>query len=96
MDRWYGFTEKECYFCGHGELFATNEHYYFCPDCMALFTFLIIQKSCKHIKYGMPVAFHSPKYKAAKKKLHIRRTFQSGPWDWCCSYCGGECLADGW
>ena len=101
MHRWYGFTKDACYFCGHKELFATNEHYYFCPDCMALYTFLIVHKGCGSVGNCVPVnsriptAFHPPRYKAAKKKVFIKDsiTFKDR---WCCSKCGGEVMVDGW
>jgi len=101
MNRWYGFTEKSCYFCGLEELFTTNEHYYFCPDCMALYTFLIVHKGCGSVGNCVPVnsriptAFHPPRYKAAKKKVFIKDsiTFKDR---WCCSKCGGEVMVDGW
>lgn len=101
MNREYGLNKDKCYFCGHDELVLTNEHYYFCPNCMALFTFVIVWQGCgsvsECIKSGdrVPTTFHPPMYKEARSKVYIKRSITFND-SWCCSKCGSEVHADGW
>ena len=99
MYRSYGFTKKACHFCSHEEVLAFNEHFYFCPNCAALYTFPIIWwKKCEHIKNRIPLALNKPCYKEAQEKVHISKEVSvfDGTDFMCCSNCGMECHADGW
>jgi len=62
---------KKCYFCDQPRTILTNEHCIFCPNCMALYTFMLVRESnCEHIKNGVPTVRHSP-YKYKTDKVHV-------------------------
>ena len=91
----FGIIEETCYFCGQSKVIGFNEHYTFCPECSAIYTFMIIQrKSCEHITDDTPIAERSPWYKEYREKPHIlSNSYGTGQK---CSVCSKHVLADGW
>ena len=46
----FGIVQKECYFCEQPNTILFDEHYTFCPNCSAIYTFSMIQSSnCEHV-----------------------------------------------
>ena len=83
---------KKCYFCDQPRTILTNDHWVFCPHCMALYTFHIVHSSeCKHIKNGVPTVMHESAYNW--KTPYIRDKQSAGTMN--CSKCNAECEADG-
>ena len=89
--------EEKCYFCDKSTV-RFHEHYHFCPECSAIYTYLIVWKSnCKHIKDRMPTVIREPWYKELRmddKKPYIVDTKASGKQT--CSVCNKPCTSDGW
>lgn len=91
----FGIVHKECYFCGQPRTILFNEHYYFCPNCSAVYTFMIVQKAnCEHIKEGVPCAVREPWYKRNRTKPYILEANDSE--QQFCQICQMRCLVDGW
>jgi len=88
-----GNREEKCYFCGENTI-RFHEHYHFCPDCSAIYTYLIVLKSrCEHIKERTPTVIRQPWYKEVREgKAYIE---DLDKWQKC-SICGRACTADGW
>lgn len=82
-------SSGKCYFCGEDTV-RFHEHYFFCPECSAIYTYLIVWSSkCSHIKEGIPTVLREPWYADLRnKKAYIK--------DEKCSICHKECVADGW
>jgi|GEM_PF-7049265 len=95
----FGIVHEECYFCGQPRTILFNEHYIFCPNCAAIYTNMMIQKSdCDHIKDGVPVVISNPWFSASDRKLaktHIYLLDGVSTLQFC-SRCNSECIADGW
>ena len=89
--------EEKCYFCGTKTI-RFHEHYYFCPECSAIYTYLIIQQSsCTHITTGVdfPTVIRVPWYKKVRdNKIYIRDDYKDD--NQRCSVCSKICVADGW
>lgn len=84
--------KKKCYFCDNKRLIKFREHYYFCPECSCIYTYMIIQEShCKHTKDRIPVVNREPWYKEIRNKAYIKEGKLQ-----ICSKCGAKCIADGW
>lgn len=84
---------EKCYFCGKDAI-KFHEHYYFCPECSAIYTYLIVWKSnCKHIKDRIPTATRPPWYKDVREsKAYIEEVGENHR----CSICKKPCSVDGW
>jgi len=95
----FGTVMKKCYFCDQPRTILTNEHYTFCPNCTALYTFMLVQKSnCEHIKDGVPRILHVPNYPYTIDKPYIYEGYEEeghAIFDRC-SVCHTNCHADGW
>lgn len=92
----FGVSPEECYFCGQPNTVGFKEHYTFCPNCSAIYTFLIIQEShCDHIDpdKDIPCVERIPWYKSARNKVYIIKDTNG---DQRCSICDSVCMADGW
>lgn len=90
----FAISNEECYFCGKKETIRFHEHYTFCPDCSAIYTVSIIQRSgCEHIDRGVPEVLRAPWYKEARKKPYITEEVEGIQR---CSICQATCIADGW
>jgi len=86
---------EPCYFCDNKHTIGFKEHYYFCPSCSAIYTFMIVyRKSCEHITNKTPVIERPPWYKEHRKKPYILNN------NWgssrMCSICNKHVRADGW
>jgi len=100
-DAEFGIIEEECYFCGQSKVVLFDEHYIFCPYCMAVYTELMVKKSgCYHIKDGVPLAIRRPNIDIDEEKPSIvyvpGMKNSDGELLQMCSKCGAACLADGW
>jgi len=92
----FSITDEKCYFCGQPKVVRFNEHYTFCPNCAAIYTYLMIQKSnCKHIKDGIPLLIHMRWVKKDIKPYIYEEQLDDGEIQRC-SICGKICIADGW
>lgn len=89
---------NKCYFCSSKNLVFTNEHYIFCRDCMALYTFMeILESNCKHISNNTPVCLHAPVYKILRnRRPYIVISPENRLPEQYCSICTKKCIADGW
>jgi len=99
----FGISEEDCYFCGQPRTILTNEHYTFCPNCMALYTFMLIHGSeCNHVVGGTPVLLSSIYKITNANKPHIfedhEDLYSEGDPGviYRCSKCLAQCHADGW
>ena len=90
----FGIEHEKCYFCGQPRMVLFNEHYYFCPNCSAIYTSMIIQESnCEHIKKDTPYVSRSTWYgDDGKPYIHDTDDLKKQV----CSICGAECVTDGW
>ena len=107
----FGAEEEECYFCGQPRTIEFSEHYTFCPNCSAIYTTMIIQKSnCDHInnESRIPTVVREPWFANDRDKLHIYnrdklhiytgQIFRKGVIEYVqrCSICNKQCTVDGW
>jgi hypothetical protein len=47
----FGIEKKKCYLCGNEGLVKFHEHYYFCPECACIYTYvMIIESNCDHLQ----------------------------------------------
>lgn len=92
----FGIITQPCYFCEHEQLVHFHEHYYFCPECSVIYTFLMIQETnCEHMvkdTQTIPCINNRPWYKEARNKLFIYSEFGQQ----FCSVCDAFVTADGW
>jgi hypothetical protein len=78
-----------CYFCGaiHTTI-VIHEHYMFCKDCTALYTFHYDVTGCEHVENKpVPRALRLPWYEKARIKPYYNSR---------CSVCKKRIRADGW
>jgi hypothetical protein len=95
---------KPCYFCGSKETVRFHEHYTFCTNCSAIYTFLMVRESnCNHMKDGVPLVEHGSWYSFdPRTKPYIYAKYEReeyGDGDGVfhhCSICHESCVADGW
>ena len=103
-DNWIGLgdgtaydTKQECFFCKHKGIVRFREsHMYFCPDCSAIYTYMIKQETnCNHLEEGKsPVVIRLPWYK--KDRENAKPYVVEGEDDTqTCSVCNAECIFDG-
>lgn len=92
----FGIVDEECYFCGQPRTIRFDEHYYFCPNCTALYTFFMIKKTkCKHITKDTPFLLRKPYWHTNMKDKKYIYEDDDGETQRC-SECNAECIADGW
>jgi len=104
----FAVIDEKCYFCDHPITVLFNEHYNFCPDCSAIYTFPTVHKTdCSHIRDNIPVAERPPWYKEYRDakpyiyeessvfKRHSLYEEIEGVTQKC-SICHAECTADSW
>jgi hypothetical protein len=92
----FGIVEEHCPFCDQEEVVRFSEHYYFCPGCMAIYTFLmVLEKGCDHITKDSACVEHEPWYETG---VPFIKTISGGLFEGqqVCSKCGAHCVADGW
>jgi hypothetical protein len=95
----FGIVEEECFFCKQPRTVAFNEHYTFCPNCSAIYTFMMIYKdkdTCSHITGDEPTVIKKPIYKSVRDKIHIYKGGDVVPNNYHCSYCRNIVYVDGW
>lgn len=79
--------EKSCYFCNHTKVILFQEHYIFCPDCTAIYTFMTIQKAfCEHIE-NAPVIYRHPWFDRDTPKPFIYAALLDDQSPYRCSEC---------
>lgn len=92
----FAIINEACCFCGNNQVIKFHEHYYFCPECSAIYTFNILQSSeCDHIKDGVPTVLREPWYKSARSKTVYAKEIDKAGYT-VCSKCGKQCVVDGW
>jgi hypothetical protein len=80
----------KCKFCGSENIVDVHEHYTFCTECTALYTKMILEKSnCKHISDSSITVERPPWYKKARESIAYIFNYK-------CSVCGKDAIADGW
>lgn len=97
-----------CYFCGNDKTIIFKEHYYFCPNCSAIYTFnAILESNCKHIdpQKEIPCVSRMPmliinewrKSTLARKSPALGKVYiVEYDGKQVCAVCGALCMADGW
>ncbi len=95
MSRTFTITKNKCYFCNAEETIRFNEHWRFCPECSAIYTYMLVLKTgCGHIHEGSPVVLNRCWFKNHRRtKVYIKYVnaeIQK------CSRCWAHCEADGW
>jgi len=85
---------ESCIFCKSTDLVTFSEHYTFCKNCSAIYTFNAVQEiNCTHITKDSACVERPAWFKADRdsvayiKELGDRQV---------CSVCGAEVIADGW
>lgn len=105
----FGVVHEDCYFCGQPRMIRFDEHYYFCPNCSAIYTFnIIIEANCNHIDSNkrIPIVSRVPsriinqwgdgqliRISPSVGKVYIE---EDDHCDQTCSVCHQPCIADGW
>jgi len=85
---------ERCYFCKESGLIHFHEHYHFCPECSAIYTFMITSETnCSHIKSGVPVAERVPWFKSDREANVYIDVDHHGHW---CSVCRTPVKVGGW
>lgn len=94
MSRTFTITKNKCYFCNAEETIRFNEHWNFCGECSAIYTYMLIHESnCEHIHKGIPMVTTDCWFaKVRRAKVFIKYNSRGQV----CSRCGEECYADGW
>jgi len=88
--------DDKCYFCGETAV-RFHEHYYFCPECSAIYTYLIVQKPhCKHVKSRTPTVIREPWYKELRNSNKKPYIIEKANGNKVCSICNKPCDSDGW
>lgn len=90
--------KQKCFFCAQDEIVEFDEHYYWCPRCRAVYTYmLILERGCDHIPGhepdNCPVVEEQPNRRSLTKGKTFIKQFGDRQW---CSQCGAACVADGW
>ena len=90
-------SRNKCWFCGSEEIVISNEHYIFCRNCMALYTYPIVSGiTCVHIDKDTPLVLHECTFKASRaRKAYILEWSSEAPEQYC-SVCYKTVSADGW
>ncbi len=85
---------EPCPFCGQKKVVSFREHYFFCTECTAIFTGMIVHESnCDHIEKGVLTVLREPWHKNAKEgKTYIINMEMCQQ----CSICHAECVSNGW
>ncbi len=85
---------RSCYFCNTEEIINFREHWYFCPQCSAIYTHMILHKAgCKHVNNKAPVVTTDCWFRNDRRaKIFIKEN----RYGQVCSTCGEACEADGW
>jgi hypothetical protein len=92
----FGTQDKPCYFCGHPQTIGFHEHFIFCPDCSAIYTFmLILEAVCDHVEKA-PVIYRHPWFDRDTNKPFIYAATLDDQYPYRCSECDALVLADGW
>jgi nicotinate-nucleotide adenylyltransferase len=91
------FVEDSCFFCRNQKMVHFNEHYLFCPDCSAIYTFnCFVRPICDHVTKDSPTVEREPWYKNKRESAnpYIKETPITHRR--ICSVCAEEVEADGW
>lgn len=88
-------VEDKCYFCGNEETVLFNEHFFFCPSCTAIYTFMIVHEGCEHIQ-NAPVIYRHPWCELEEDKPFIYTVTLDDQAPYRCSECDEVVVADGW
>jgi len=100
----FGVVQEECYFCGQLRTIRFNEHYTFCPNCSAIYTFFIlVDSNCEHVSNNTPAVIREPWYyrgpeRPIKPYIYEGKVLSYGQIRKVqkCSVCNKKCIADGW
>lgn len=91
----FGIEDKPCYFCNHPKTVRFQEHWIFCPDCSAIYTFMIVNEGCDHSK-DAPVLYRHPWFDRDTNKPFIYTALLDDQFPYRCSECDELVIADGW
>ncbi len=89
----FGIEDKECYFCHQNKTIRFSEHYTFCPNCSAIYTYYrIVKSTCEHIKGGIPFADRLPCFESLIKTPCYIRVGKK----YVCNTCQNVVKTNGW
>jgi len=87
--------DSPCYFCDHPQTVGFKEHYTFCPNCIAIYTVMIVHEAkCEHVKAGTPVMIRSPDAPVAIEDKEFFYSTRDGQYR--CATCDAESVVAGW
>lgn len=87
--------EKPCYFCGNERTIGFGGHYIFCPNCSAIYTFMILWDACSHAA-DAPVLIRYPWFDDKLNKPFIYAALLDDQYPYRCSECDAIIVAEGW
>ena len=86
-----GFIKEPCPFCKEEETLRFNEHYNFCPNCTAIYTDMMVERSCEHFDKDALVVTREPGLRGLKYDVtFIDANSQR------CNKCKTLCNLGGW
>lgn len=91
----YGISLKPCYFCENENTIEFQEHYTFCPNCTAIYSFMMLWDACGHVA-NAPVIIRYPWNDNHLDKPFIYTALLDDPYPYRCSECDVIIVADGW
>lgn len=96
VEQEFTIQEEPCYFCNHSKTIKFHEHFIFCPDCSAIYAFMIIQEAvCDHVEKA-PVIYRHPWFDRDTDKPFIYAATLDSLFPYRCSECDNVIVADGW
>jgi hypothetical protein len=91
----FGTQDKPCYFCGHPQTVGFKDHFVFCPNCLAVYTFVMVHEAkCEHVKVGTPAMIRLPDAFVAIEDKEFFYGTRDGQYR--CATCDTESVIDGW
>lgn len=85
---------KPCYFCGNTSVVEFGEHHIFCPNCSAIYTFMILWDACAHV-VDAPVLIRYPWFDDKLDRPFVYAALLDDPYPYRCSECDRLVVAEG-
>ena len=86
-------SDEKCPFCKSEDVVPFKEHYSFCKECTAIYTYSAVITGCEHINKESTIAERPPWYKKDRDSIaYIIETGNVAK----CSVCGTEIELGGW
>lgn len=91
----FSVVEEECPFCDQDRTVLTDEHTYFCPNCLTLYTFpILMETECRHLPNDPALVLRPGDKK--KWKPEVLPYAEEGEMSAQCSICGAVATFNGW